>query len=711
MMSGQRFALLQHYLMNLIAKYQPQRDQYWPEVDRFFGNLPPGLFRQAVLLKNNLATFYGDTGRFEDILRRKQDPPHLYLHFWLLDDLRWPASAGRTALERELFLATVFNVAAVYTRQTILDEGSNFDPTFQFLAQTLTQQADYHLARRFSGESTFWPHHQIYWGEYVEASLATADGRPQTAETSAAQLAYSKIPAAAVLIAAGQAAVLPQLEAILDRLNFIWQSLADISTLRRDLARRRFTYPLARALAEAGLELHQPVEPARLLGALVLTGVIRQICEECVAALAECRATATALGLPTFVAYFEVVEGLVGEIRKMFDIRTKQDTSSKSAAPVASSIGVWTRAPTRSAGDAFRTPTFHPRKYTDENEDTTEKPRPLFFAPAVDTLPTVIEMAEGYLLADPTFRESWEVQRRGAFGAPEMTAKAFPAGLIVEILCRHGHDMAAAVDWIFQTLRATGCRYFDFPGMPPDADDLGLLLRLFPYSRSQAPHRDILQTPLRWLEENVGQSSQIPVWFTRQADYHPSAGQPPALWGQSCLTVEANLLLGLLAYGETGYRALIELSARSILARWINQGLSANRHYVPLYSLWVGFELLAKLAAGPLRTTLSDRLDRAAQSLTERLEMETKRVSVTPQDAALLTLACLSAASPDAAKNLFTPRWLTILCQSQRYDGSWAGEPLYGTPTRGEFAAWYASRPVTTAFCYQALKNYQATKM
>ena len=44
--------------------------------------------------------------------------------------------------------------------------------------------------------------------------------------------------------------------------------------------------------------------------------------------------------------------------------------------------------------------------------------------PYVDTLPKVVEMAEGYLLSDLTFRESWEVQRRGLFGLAEMTGKA-----------------------------------------------------------------------------------------------------------------------------------------------------------------------------------------------------------------------------------------------------------------------------------------------
>jgi len=656
--------------MKLTAKYQPKRDQYWPEVEQFFDSLPPNLFCQSVLLKNNLATFYSNTGQFKDILRREQDQPLLYLHFWLLDDFQIPNSDHRTALERRLFLAMVFNFATVYTHETILDKGSNFDPTFQYLAQALTQQADFHLAQLFSGESAFWQYHRTYWAEYTEASLVgSADRRPVTAEAATRKMAYNKISVAAVATGTRHAVHLPQLEAMMDRFNFIVQTLTDISTIRRDLARRHFTYPLARTLTEAGIEPHQPVEPKRLLGALVLTGTVGKICEECLSALAECRAAATLLSLPTFNTYFDIVEGLVGEVREMFDVRAKPRMSSESTDP--------------------------------------EPPRRMLFAPAVDTAPKVIEMAEGYLLADPTFRESWEVQRRGTFGVPEMTAKAFPAGLIVEILCRHGHDMAAAVDEIFQTLQATGFRYFDFPDIPPDADDLGLLLRLFPYSRQQAAHRDILKTPLRWLDENVGRSGEIPVWFTRQTDFDDSDRQSTALWGQTCVTVEANLLLGLLDYDGIGYQAVIEKSARSILERWINRGLSATLHYVPLYSLWVGFELIARLAAGPLQTVLRNRLDPATQILTERLEIEAGRNFITPQDAAFLTLACLSDEAPVAARGLFSPRWIDILCKSQRYDGSWAGEPLYGTPTRGEFAAWYNSRPVTTAFCYHALKRDQ----
>ncbi len=649
--------------MSWASKHQAKREEFWPEVEQFFGHLPPRLFRQGVLLKNNLATFYSDTGQFKDILKRDHDHPLLCLHLWLLDDLHVSATTDTTSLERHLFLGMAFTFAAVYTQESILDESTSFDNSFLLLAQTLTRQANFSLAQLLPESSSFWSYHRRFWDEYAEAILATADGRPQTAKTTAKKLAFSKIPVAAVALSIGQAAVLPQLCLMMDRLNFVLQTLHDLSTIKRDLAQRNLTYPLARTMREVNIDPYQPVPPERILGALVLTGTVEKICAEGLSSLAECRALATTLNLPTFITYLEIVENLVGQVRELFDLRIK---------------------PTPATG----------------------QPRPLF-APYVDPRPKVIEMAEGYLLADPTFSESWEVQRRSTFGVPKMTAKAFPSGLIVEILCRHGHEMADAVAEIFRTLETTGFRYYDFAGMPPDADDLGLLLRLFPYSRQQTTHQAILQTPLRWLRQNIRESGEIPVWFTQQDDFDETAQPSVALWGQNCVTVAANVLLGLIDYDLTALHELIEPSTQSILAHWITQGLSATRHYVPLYSLWIGFELIAKLAVSPLQLLLQSQLDIAALSLTGRLESEAKRATITPQDAALLTLACLSAGCPPSAKKLFNPRWITILCQTQRYDGSWASEPIYGTPSRGELATWYASRSVTTAFSYHALKTFQ----
>jgi hypothetical protein len=175
------------------------------------------------------------------------------------------------------------------------------------------------------------------------------------------------------------------------------------------------------------------------------------------------------------------------------------------------------------------------------------------------------------------------------------------------------------------------------------------------------------------------------------------------------VAVEANLLLGLIAYDALDYREVIERGVASLSQRWSSRGLSATAHYVPLYSLWVTLELLAKLPA-----TLSEREGKSREQLQQTilhlLQREAARSTLSPQEAAFLILACLAGGNglTEKLQALLKPAWPLRLYKSQRYDGSWAAEPLYGTPTRGEFAAWYSSRLVTSAFCYHALKRYSA---
>ena len=662
-------------MRNLIIQYQTQRNQYWPDIEHFFANLPPQLFRQGVMLKNNLATFYADTGQFRDILAREDDPPLFYAHLWLLDDWHIPVAAERTRLEAYLFLAAVFNFAAVYTEATIFDEGSNFDSTTLYLAQKLRRQADYHLSRLFPAQSPFWIYHQTLWDIHSEAQLAALQSWKDAVTVSAEQalsqlpqpLAYTKLAAIGAVLGADLDNHIPSLSQMLDHLNRVWQIVRDISTLRRDIARRRYSYPLIKTIQAAKLDPNQPLAPEQILGALALTGVMNEIGQTCAAELDSARNLADMLKLPSFNAHCDVVEKRVQDIVELFSLKN---------------IG---------------------KKQVDASKKTS---RPVF-APFVDTLPTVITMAEGYLLSDYSFRESWEVQRRGVFGVPEMVAKAFPMGFIIEILSRHGHAMAQPIDTVFQTLQATGFRYYNHDHLPPDTDDLGLALRLFAYSTQPESHRQILQAPLERLVSTISDAGDIPVWLmtSEQAETQYSV----SLWGNHCAAVSANVLLGLISYDGAGYQALIETCTRKILGDVREQGVGAGWHYVPLYTTWIMFELASQLQTQPVGVTLKADLDAAVQMLADRFETEIQRQRVTSQDAALLTLMTLSTGAPDTVKAAFNPDWITLLCKTQRYDGSWPGEPLYGTPTRGELAAWYASSSVTTALCYHALKIYEAT--
>jgi hypothetical protein len=125
------------------------------------------------------------------------------------------------------------------------------------------------------------------------------------------------------------------------------------------------------------------------------------------------------------------------------------------------------------------------------------------------------------------------------------------------------------------------------------------------------------------------------------------------------------------------------------------------------YALWIALKLIGQLSARPVGAALRARIAQAGAALRDRLAREAKRRYLNPQDAALLTLACLD---DTAAEAIFEPDWIATLLKNQRYDGSWQGQPFYPTPHRGGVAVWYASRTVTTAFCYHALQTYRGRR-
>lgn len=660
--------------MEWITRYQPQRDRYWPEVEHYFGELPAALFRQGLLLRHNLASAYSDTGQFEDILCRQRDYPLFNLHFWLLDDWHFPPGEARAKLEKHLFLATVFTFAAVYTRESILDPDTAFDQRYALIENTLHQRAVSHLAQLFPAQSPFWDYYRRLRADCAQA-LSKFQGNSQKVapfdETEllelGQQLAFAKIPLAAVALQCDRVHQLPQLFSLLDHWHVIFQIRRELTTLPRDLRRRgQPTYLRLRTMSEAGIDFDQPISPERLLGALLLTGTVQKIGQECLARLEVGRALARELSLETFNAYTAAIEENIREFMTLFSLTQRPPTLEQSV----------------------------------PNSTTN----PIAFTPWRDSVAQAIQMAEAHLLADKTFRESWEVQRRGVFDTPELVAKGFTPGLIVEILCQHRADLGEQVNQIFQTIAGNGFKYYPHPSLPPDADDLGLLLRLYQYASQSEEHRALLETPLQWMDANRLPSGQIPCWFTKDTGFE--AGASVVLWGNSCATVEANLLLGLLAYDRAAYWPVIERASARWLERYLALGLGANTYYTPAYALWVAFELLAQLSRDEEAHKLQSQIEQLLIRLADRLQREAHHPP-TPQTAALFMLICLRSSAPAEVVTLFDPDWITGLLKTQRYDGTWDAEPLAITPTRGEFASWYSSRLVTTAFCYHALKTYR----
>lgn len=648
---------------------------YWSAVERYFDELPPHLFRQGRLLQVNLAAAYSDTGQFKDILRREVDYPWLALPAWLLQDWELPSGKRRALLEEHTTLAAFFSCAAIFVQQAILDEGSFFDASYTFLRQSLQQEADHHFACLFTSDSPLWGYHRAFWREYAEASLWEIERRqnrmppPDVGELSQAaqRFAPAKIIAAAVAVKADRQADLPRLFSLLDDFCVAWQILQEVLDIRRDAMRGLITYPIARTMEAAGIAPGTLVSPERVLGAAVLTGAVGRVCEECSERLDACRQAADGLGLPALAGYFPVVQQVVQDVAGLLSIGPSLAERLGASVPV--------------------------------------RPSKVLFSPHVDHLAKACQMAAGYLLSDLTFRESWEVHRRGMFGADEVVSK-IPAGLVIEVLCKHGHDMAEPVDTFFRTCQEARFRYYEHPSSTPDTDSLGVLLRLYRYSHHREAHARILAMPLRWLTKNIPASGQIPVWLTTQ-EPEGKEGSLILHFGEGCGVVEAHVLLGLIDYDWESYVDLIQRSALGLLGRFAQRGYGITVNYPPLYTLVVMQRLIAALLAHPMSPSLERRAEQASEHLLVQLERETERSHVTPQDAAFLTLVC----SYPAAESLFNPRWITVLLKHQRSDGSWQGEPFFFVPNRGEVLTWYTSDTMTTAFCYHALETRAITSV
>lgn len=651
--------------MEILERYQPKRDQYWPEVERFFGRLSPRLYQQGLVLKSVLATHCAEAGELKSVLCRKGDYPLLTFHFWLLDDLGVPDGEARAELERHLLLAMFFSFAAAYAHEAILDRDTLIDERYHVLREELSCRASRHLARLFPEDSPFWEHCESIWHERAEALLWEAHERagqpaPFTEDDlwhAAGKLSPGKLPVVAVALRTGNAEALPRLLDMVAHLNLALQLRRDLLSVRRDLARGTLTYPIVRTMIEAGIPLKAGVVPERILGAMLLTGSLKKICKEILGHLDTCRGIARELNLPSWAEYFGGLEQAGNDLSSLLSL-------APGASPPA------------------------------------DRPKPSFL-PAPNTLEKSIRMAEAHLLSDLTFRESWDIQRLTLFDIPEVVGRAFPTGLILEILCANGHELAPQVDELFRTLCANGFRYFENFDIPPDADEVGLLLRLHRLSGRKEAHREALEKPLEWLLKSISPSGGIPVYLVAGSGI--AGNQEASLWGTDCMTVAANCLLGLLDYDWERFRTVIEKSAADLFARLCQEGLGFNNAYDLPYALWTASGLVSKLSGLPIDDRLCGELGRATPVLNGTLRQEAAWRSITPQRAAFLTLSSLM----DSSELPFEERWINVLLKSQRYDGTWVDEPLYPTPNRNATVTWYSSRSVTTAFCYHALQTFQ----
>ncbi len=643
----------------------PPRARLWPEVEAIFGRLPPAVYPAGVRLRHDLAQRFSPTGQFADWLSGPADPPWLDLAAWALADWGGPVGPTRAAVEYHATLAVAATLSAAGALASAAEPETGLAAEALPLAQALTAAAADHLAQLFPPDSAFWPRYHALTAAWQRALTTPPDwaAAPPYGDLHthlAERGAGAALPLLSVSALTGRDADWPALAAMTADAGLAFEIGYALQAVPRDVRRGTLSYPLLRVRHAAGLAAATPVTPERLLGAALLTGALTSVAEEARARLARAQAAARALGLPTFAARLAVADEQLATLKSVWSGAASADASG------------------------------------------------VRFAPADGGLRQALDMAEQHLLADLTFAESWEVQRRGLFGQPALTGRVFAPGLILEVLAGHGLPVTDAVEALLDQLAADGYRYYPHRAVPPDADDLGLALRLGADSRVSARQRARLEEALRWLPLNQAPDGRLPCWFTHGvADLDTAT--PTSLWGDQCATVEANLLLGLHAHATPAARALVEAAGLGWLARWKTSGLGANAHYVAAYALWAARRLAVALAADPFPESWRAAAGAVLAAVAARLRAEAAHAD-TPQTAALLTLTCLGAPHQPALAALFDPQWISLILKRQRYDGAWPGEPLYVVPTRGETAGWYASTLVTTALCYDALRTFQLSR-
>lgn len=643
---------------------------YWADVGGLLSALPPLLYRQAKLLQYDLALRYSETGQFTDVFLGADQFPVLSVSTWLLADLGVQEGPERERLERHLFRTSVLLAARAHTIESVVDPDSFYDREHLALAQLFSERAMTELAQVIPAASSFWEQREAVAIGHLEEVLEERERQngSVTPDDSDAYLratwgATARLLALAVTALATGADV-RRITTMLDELAAAFQIKADLATMHRDLQQGRPTYPIAVVARAAGIPLRPWPLPTVVLGAMVATGSLGDILDAALARVRDSRQMAVGLRLPTFAAY-------LAEVETRFEER-------------------WQRL----SGTAHRSASDAPKGGPSG---------PLIHA-AEPTLTKALTMAEGFLLSDLTFRESWESHREGMLGSPEVASR-YPAGLILEILCVHGHVLSGQVDDFLSFTAANRFRYYDHPGSDADSDTIGVFLRLQQHATSPGEHTDALDAVLGCLERNVRTNGSVPVWI-RGCDGSTEDRPAVVALGEGCGTVAAHLLLGLTSAASERFRDTVEIGSLNLLDRIGGVGLGANVNYPPAYALAAFYRLIGRLEGSDLGGDLASRAAVAREVLAVELSRATRARILTPQDAALLAIACFDAGSP----HLVDPSWMTMVLKRQRFDGSWNGEPFAAAPNRGSSVTWYSSTTLTSALCYDALTRYAVSQ-
>lgn len=315
-------------------------------------------------------------------------------------------------------------------------------------------------------------------------------------------------------------------------------------------------------------------------------------------------------------------------------------------------------------------------------------------------LDRAITLAVEALCADPELREAWEIQRWGGPFPRACVGRFFPVGLCTLALTEASVDTAVRIEQLMSLQCVDGFRYFDeFPGIAPDADDLGLALQLAARSPRRVAHLENLAWPVEVLVGNTLPDGEIPVWLEQHLR-EPRPPEAPVWRGSRCLAVATNAVIGLLEARvalPTGY---IERAIDWIARTWKADGMRAVFFYSLPYVRFVMARLrdvaCARMDAPEFMESVNDMVEEMEDAILSSKDLGTR--------GSVLETACNLAALACGGRRTFEP-WplVTHLVSRQEHDGLWPSEPLYPTPGKDYASGSHGSRSISAGLCLYAL--------
>ncbi len=644
------------------------------EVERRLDRLPGHLRAAASDFLSQLARDCAPSGRFWDFEAGGDGYP---VFDTLLLSFVDAGLVGERA-RRAVFEGFAYTLLATTADDLAPEHGPPRAPSLSLLSQALLLEAGRCFGTLFPLDSAFHASYRKAWQDRAECLLWHEANHVEARNPYCDQdwlrtghrWAPLKSGIAAVFCARGREAELPVLDRLLDELNTLFQVRREILAIRRDAARHVHSLAIDR-IAACLPDGHLAADsPEAILGALLLFDPMSALIRDCVERLAVCRTLCRQLALTSLEPVLDRFRRSFESLNELFSLKkSRSDTRHASISPPEEEHG---------------------------------------FVVATDPgLTARIEAAEAYLLADAGFRESWEVHRWGFLGKGQLTARVFPGGLILEMLLDGGLDLTDHLDAHFAHWHATDCRYFEEAcPLPPDADSLGLMLRLLGHSARRDAHAALIRPALDRMMANVAEDGDVPTYFVVQPRGEEPRDYFRQIAGNDCTGVKAGLLLGLLRCGDDSFRTLAGRLQARVFDAVAASGQATNSYYAPGYWLWMMSRALdpavtvgASLAAGAR--------GRVADVLRETFDGLDGNAHHSAQQAAWLVLC----RSTPAGGGHIRPDWLRTLVSSQAHDGGWAAEPIYRVPTWENRTAWHRSRLVTTAVCHRALVHCKARGM